>query len=139
MIRLVTLIELKFINSSCSSFSLIVLLKLYHDLYIEGFEPTVSQSTVSSPILKLWLAARRIATGCVLETVTVSGKGKLVLASSRRAVRTATIFLAASGKEITCTDDVCHDSSSCNIIIMTMVCAPRVRMLYNRMTRADAC
>ena len=48
MIRLETLIELKFLNSSSSSF---LLLKLDTQLLVEQFEATASQSTVPSPPL----------------------------------------------------------------------------------------
>ena len=47
MIRLETLIELKFINSSCSNLSL--LLELAKQFPVEQFEATVSQSRVPSP------------------------------------------------------------------------------------------
>ena len=49
MIRLETLIVLKFLNLSCSSF--ILLLELNKQLPIEQFEPTAFQSTVPSPPL----------------------------------------------------------------------------------------
>ena len=61
MIRLETRIALKLLNSSISSFTL--LLKLYKQFSIEQFEPTASQSTVPSPLLALLGAGLREARG----------------------------------------------------------------------------
>ena len=55
MIRLETLIELKFLNSSF--FKLILLLELDKQFPVEQFEATVSQSTVPSPPLTVALLA----------------------------------------------------------------------------------
>ena len=57
--RLETLIELKFINSIVSSCCCI--LKLDQQFSIEQFEPTASQSTVSSPPLLVVVA---LCTSC---------------------------------------------------------------------------
>ena len=80
MIRLETLIELRFLHSSFSSsdfsirafraqisqfelFELVLLLKLDKQFTVEQFEATVSQSTGPSPPLRLAASARRRACG----------------------------------------------------------------------------
>ena len=57
MIRLETLIELKFLNSSFSNCFL--LSELDNELSVERFEPTVSHSAVSSPLLHLFKIYQR--------------------------------------------------------------------------------